>query len=83
MSSSAEARLGQLVRSGELRFVYVLGLARSSSTIVCRLLGARLDGAVYEPATPAALGRRRHFARTILKAYDGARARIGSGRPVR
>jgi hypothetical protein len=82
MRSSAEARLDQLIRSGQLRFVYVLGLARSSSTIVCRVLGGRLDGAVYEPATPAALDRRRHFARTILSAYDRARARVGEGRPV-
>lgn len=82
MSSSAEARLDQLVGSGELRFIYVLGLARSSSTIVCRVLGSRLDGAVYEPATPVALDRPRHYARTILRAYDAARKRIGGDRPI-
>lgn len=75
-------RLTRLVASGELRFVYVIGVARSSSTIVCRMLGAALDGAVYEPATPAAFDRQGHFARTILRAYDRARRQIGHGRPV-
>lgn len=75
-------RLEALVDSGQLRFVYVLGLARSSSTIICRLLGEALDGAVFEPATPAAFNRRTHYARTILRAYDRARAAIGSDRPV-
>ena len=39
------ARLADLVAAGQLRFVYVLGLARSGSTIVCRMVGAALDGA--------------------------------------
>ena len=71
MNSDPVARLFALVDSGALRFVYVLGMARSSSTILCKLLGASLDGAVYEPATPAKLDRRLHYADTILKAYDG------------
>ncbi len=82
MNSDPVARLFALVDSGALRFVYVLGMARSSSTILCKLLGASLDGAVYEPATPAKLDRRLHYAETILKAYDEARARIGAERPV-
>jgi hypothetical protein len=75
-------RLRGLVTSGDLRFVYVIGVARSNSTIVCRLLGQTLDGAVYEPATPAARDRARHYAATILGAYDAVRRRIGRGRPV-
>lgn len=75
-------RLTDLIRSGQLRFIYVLGLARSGSTIVCRTLGAALDGAVYEPATPARLDRGRHYANIILKAHDEARHSIGSDRPV-
>lgn len=82
MHSAPLGRLTGLIESGQLRFVYVIGVARSNSTILCRLLGAALDGAVYEPATPAALDRRRHFARTILRAYDEARRQIGPNRPV-
>lgn len=82
MNSDPVARLFALVDSGALRFVYVLGMARSSSTILCKLLGASLDGAVYEPATPAKLDRRLHYADTILKAYDDARATVGPERPV-
>ncbi len=82
MDSSHIGRLSRLVESGQLRFVYVIGVARSSSTILCKMLGAALDGAVYEPATPAAFNRQRHFAATILKAYDRARRQIGPGRPV-
>lgn len=76
------ARLADLVGAGQLRFVYVLGLARSGSTIVCRTIGAGLDGAVYEPATPARLDRGRHYAKTILKAYDEARRQVGNDRPI-
>ncbi|HZY68438.1 MAG TPA: hypothetical protein VFE52_07615 [Devosia sp.] len=82
MTGSAEARLGRLVETGELKFVYVLGLARSSSTIVCRMLGTALDGAVFEPATPVSPDRRGHYARTILRAFGKARKAIGSDRPV-
>jgi hypothetical protein len=81
MSDDPVTRLADLI-AGQLRFVYVLGLARSGSTIVCRMLGAALDGAVYEPATPARLDRGRHYAGTILRAYDEARGQIGSDRPV-
>lgn len=68
------ARLAALCDSGTLRFVYVVGVARSNSTVVCRVLGQELDGAVYEPATPVAMHLRNHHARVILKAYDAARA---------
>ncbi len=81
MKDDPLTRLTALVAAGQLRFVYVLGLARSGSTIVCRTLGAALDGAVYEPATPARLDRRFHYARTILRAYDEARTLAGS-RPI-
>lgn len=82
MSGHPASRLADLIEAGQLRFVYVVGLARSGSTIVCRVLGAALDGAVYEPATPARLDRGRHYAETILKAYDEARSQIGGDRPV-
>ncbi|RYE08458.1 MAG: hypothetical protein EOP22_13450 [Hyphomicrobiales bacterium] len=81
MANSME-RIEDLIGSGQLRFVYVLGLARSGSTIVARTLGAALDGTVYEPATPARLGRLDHYARTILRAYDLAQRETGSDRPV-
>ena len=73
------ARLATLCEGGDLRFVYVVGVARSNSTVVCKVLGDRLDGAVYEPATPVAVHLHNHYARTILKAYDAARA----GKPER
>lgn len=74
--------LQRLVDTGQLRFIYVVGVARSASTIVARRLGAALDGAVYEPATPATPSIHRHFAGTILKAYERARARVDRDGPV-
>jgi hypothetical protein len=82
MKSSAIDRLHALVETGDLRFVYVVGVARSSSTILCRVLGSALDGAVFEPATPVALDRQVHYASTIIRAYNRARKQIGAGRPV-
>ncbi len=76
------ARLKGLTASGQLRFVYVIGVARSNSTVICRMLGARLDGAVYEPAMPSSPNPERHFSRTILKAYDHARRKVPEGQPV-
>lgn len=81
-SERATERLGRLAAEGRLRFTYVVALARSNSTIVCRLLGRALDGAVYEPATPAARSRDQHWARTILRAYDLVREGQQSERPV-
>lgn len=75
------AELERLVAAGRLRLVYVLGVPRSNTTVVCRLLGERLDGAVYEPAMPNSVNPRRHYARTILAAYHAARAGAGE-RPV-
>jgi len=74
--------LHELAASGELIFVYVIGVARSNSTIVCRMLGERLDGAVYEPATPCSPDRSRHYAQVILKAYRRARRQVPDGQPV-
>lgn len=75
------AELERLVAAGRLRLVYVLGVPRSNTTVVCRLLGERLDGAVYEPAMPNSVNPRRHYARTILAAHHAARAGAGD-RPV-
>jgi hypothetical protein len=66
--------LRALLESGALRIVYVLGVARSNSTLVCRLLGQMLDGAVYEPAVPNSADPTAHFAGTILAAYRDAAA---------
>ncbi|HWA19648.1 MAG TPA: hypothetical protein VG757_11705 [Devosia sp.] len=65
--------LSGLVAHGDLRLVYVIGIARSNSTVVCRLLGERLDGVVYEPAVPAAPDPLGHYARVIMNAYRKAR----------
>lgn len=75
-------RLADLCRAGRLRFVYVLGVARSNSTVVCKVLGDQMDGSVYEPSTPAAAHLRNHYARTILAAYDKAREMKREGDPV-
>lgn len=69
--------LQSLIGEGRLRFVYVLGVPRSNTTVICRLLGERLDGAVYEPAMPNSLDPNRHYAETILAAYRGGRAAAG------
>ncbi|MEQ1770710.1 MAG: hypothetical protein ABL879_12815 [Devosia sp.] len=66
--------LTRLLESGDLRLVYVLGVARSNTTLVVRLLGEQLDGAVYEPTVPATLDPVGHFAHTVLRAYRKARA---------
>ena len=76
------ARLAALCEGGDLRFVYIVGVARSNSTVVCKVLGDRLDGAVYEPATPVAVHLHNHYARTILKAYDAARSGKAERDPV-
>lgn len=76
------AAIERLADEGALRVVYVLGVPRSNSTIVCRLIGEHLDGAVYEPALPNTGNPARHYAETILDAYDSAREHIGDGRPV-
>jgi hypothetical protein len=65
--------LDGLISNGDLRLVYVIGIARSNSTVVCRLLGERLDGVVYEPAGPAALDPAGHYARVLMGAYRKAR----------
>ncbi|MEO6396077.1 MAG: hypothetical protein ABIO40_09235 [Devosia sp.] len=67
------SRLHTLLESGELRLVHVIGVARSNSTLVCRLLGQQLDGAVYEPAVPSSIDPATNFARVILRAYSRAR----------
>jgi hypothetical protein len=76
------ARLAALCDAGHLRFVYVDGVARSNSTVVCKILGDRLDGAVYEPAMPVATSVKRHYAEVILRAYDAARVGKPAGEPV-
>ena len=76
------ARLAALCQAGQLRFVYVDGVARSNSTVVCKILGDRLDGAVYEPRTPVAVHLHNHFAQVILKAYDEARVGRAASEPV-
>ncbi|WP_035872521.1 hypothetical protein [Cucumibacter marinus] len=80
--STSITDLQSLVTSGRLRIAYVLAVPRSNSTLVCRLLGARLDGAVYEPAMPNSRDPMEHYGRTILTAYEQARARIEEDRPV-
>jgi hypothetical protein len=65
--------LSDLIQHGDLRLVYVIGIARSNSTVVCRLLGERLDGVVYEPAVTAAPDPHGHYARVIMSAYRKAR----------
>lgn len=76
------ARLTALCGQGHLRFVYVVGVARSNSTVVCKVLGERLDGAVYEPATPNSAHLRNHYAKTILDAYEAARVGKAETEPV-
>lgn len=71
------AEIKMLADSGELRLVYVLGVPRSNSTVVCRLIGERLDGIVYEPAMPSSASPLRHYARLIRQAYDVAKAKTG------
>ena len=51
----------------------MISIARSNSTLVCRLLGERLDGVVYEPAVPSAIDPLGHYARVIMQAYRKAR----------
>lgn len=81
MTNSVD-RLTSLARSGALRLVYVIGVARSNSTVVCRLLGQRLDGAVYEPAMPVTRTPLLHWAEIILSAYEQARATRPGSAPV-
>lgn len=76
------AEINSLAESGELRLVYVLGVPRSNSTVVCRLIGEELDGTIYEPAMPSSADPLRHYARLIRRAYDVARARAGGRRVV-
>lgn len=74
--------LRDLVGSGRLKLVYVLGIARSNSTLVAHLLGNQLDGVVLEPAMPRAFRLERHYAGTIIKAYGQARRVVPEDRPV-
>ncbi|MEX0627673.1 MAG: hypothetical protein WEB63_10065 [Cucumibacter sp.] len=74
--------LGTLAAAGKLRLLYVLGTPRSNSTVVCRLLGERLDGAVYEPAMPNSGNPLGHFAKLLLTAYSAAREKAGADRPI-
>jgi hypothetical protein len=76
------AILSRLVTTGALNFVYVIGVARSNSTLVCRILGAQLDGAVYEPAMPVALAPPRQWAAVIVSAYEQARLSRAATGPV-
>jgi hypothetical protein len=65
-----------------LRFVYVDGVARSNSTVVCKVLGERLDGAVYEPRTPVSADLHGHFEGVVLRAYEDAKVGKPAGQPV-
>lgn len=73
--------LEHLAGSGALRLAYVIGVARSNSTLVARLLGRGCDAIVYEPALPASPRGRAHYAQTLLQAYGRARGAAGD-RPV-
>lgn len=75
-------RLQSLVSGGQLRIVYVVGVPRANTTILCRLLGMRLHGAVYEPAFPDRAFPETAYAHKILAAFDAIRLRLLDDRPV-
>lgn len=74
--------LESLVGRGELKFVYVFGVPRANTTVLCRLLGRRLHGAVYEPALPNSAFPGAAYPRKILSAYRAVRANLPHGEPV-
>ena len=48
------ARLATLCEGGDLRFVYVVGVARSNSTVVCKVLGGKASVARLRRVKPEA-----------------------------
>jgi hypothetical protein len=79
---SSLTELQDLVNAGRLNFVYVLGPPRANTTVLCRLLGKRLHGAVYEPAFPNTAFPTAAYGRKILGAYDAVRAHLPEDQPV-
>ncbi|HUV32130.1 MAG TPA: hypothetical protein VMW31_01045 [Devosiaceae bacterium] len=79
-SSLTELQL--LVNAGKLKFVYILGPPRANTTVLCRLLGRRLHGSVYEPAFPNTAFPTAAYGRKILGAYHAVRRRLPDGEPV-
>lgn len=80
--SSSLTELQQLATGGALRFVYILGVPRANTTVLCRLIGQRLHGAVYEPALPNTAFPAAAYSRKILAAYRAVRASVPRSEPV-
>lgn len=66
-------KLQSLVSAGELRMLYIIGVPRSNTTVLGRILGRHLDGAVLEPAVPNTARPLRTYAERILEAFEAAR----------
>ena len=81
MMTSAFGDLERLARDGDIRLGYVIGPARTNSTVVARLFGRHADAVIYEPALPVSPIGREHYARTLLAAYRRLRRQV-VGRPV-
>lgn len=73
------AELARQVRMGELRLIYVLGVPRANTTVLCRLIGRRLHGAVYEPALPNSAFPSSAYGAKILAAADLVRRQLPVG----
>lgn len=71
--------LSRRIRQGELRLVYVLGVPRANTTVLCRLIGRRLHGAVYEPALPNSAFPGSAYGAKILAAANLVRAQLPAG----
>lgn len=67
--SKRQTELSGLLRRGDLRLVYVLGVPRSNSTLVCRMLARDMDAAIYEPALPASARPEARHAELILRTF--------------
>jgi hypothetical protein len=75
-------KLQSLVSAGELRMLYIIGVPRSNTTVLGRILGRHLDGAVLEPAVPNTARPLRTYAERILEAFETARQTSGRRGPV-
>lgn len=71
--------LARRVSRGELRLIYVLGVPRANTTVLCRLLGRRVHGAVYEPALPNSAFPSTAYGVKILAAADLVRRQLPAG----
>jgi hypothetical protein len=79
---AALTKLQSLVSAGELRMLYIIGVPRSNTTVLGRILGRHLDGAVLEPAVPNTARPLRTYAARILEAFEAARRTADRHGPV-